>query len=323
MVQNAAVMKLVIQIPAFNEAATIAATIRDLPRALPGVDEIRVLVMDDGSRDGTAEAARSAGADHVIRWPKNRGLALTFRAGLDEALRLGADVIVHTDADNQYDARDIAALIAPIVEGRADLVVGCRDMDSIPHFSPLKRRLQRWGSRAVRYLSRTDVPDATSGFRAYSRDAAARLNVHTTYTYTLETLIQAGRENIALAFVPIRTNPKTRDSRLIRSNTHYIARSIVTLFRIFVLYEPLRAFSTLACLTFAPALAIGVRFVLAYLTGGGQGHIQSLILATILSVVSFQLFLFGVVADLLSANRRMLAQMLVKQRLDDDSKPGA
>lgn len=310
-------MKLVIQIPAFNEADTIGATIRDLPRALAGIDEIAVLVLDDGSADGTSEAAQSAGATEVVRWPQNRGLAYTFRAGLDRALELGADVVVHTDADNQYRAADIQALVDPILAGRAELVVGCRDMDAIPHFSAQKRALQRLGSRVVRAFSGTEVPDATSGFRAYSREAAIRLNVVSSYTYTLETLIQAGREGLALEFVPIRTNPKTRESRLMRSQWNYIARSVATILRISILYRPLQAFALAGLALIVPAMLIGLRFLAAYFSGTGSGHVQSLILAAILTIVGIQVIVMGVIADLQAANRRLLSDLLARKRRED------
>ncbi len=310
-------MKLVIQIPAFNEAGTIGDTIRDLPRAIAGIDEIAVLVLDDGSTDGTSEAARAAGATAVARWPQNRGLAYTFRAGLDRALELGADVVVHTDADNQYQAADIQALVDPILAGRAEIVVGCRDMASIPHFSPTKRALQRLGSRVVRRFSGTDVPDATSGFRAYSREAAIRLNVVSSYTYTLETLIQAGREGLALEFVPVRTNPKTRESRLMRSQWNYIARSVATILRISILYRPLQAFAIAGLALIVPAMLIGLRFLAAYFSGTGSGHVQSLILAAILTIVGFQVIVMGVIADLQAANRRLLSDLLARKRRED------
>lgn len=310
-------MKLVIQIPAFNEADTIGATIRDLPSALAGIDEIAVLVLDDGSTDGTSEAARAAGATAVARWPQNRGLAYTFRAGLDRALELGADLVVHTDADNQYQAADIQALVDPILAGRAEIVVGCRDMDAIPHFSTQKRALQRLGSRVVRAFSGTDVPDATSGFRAYSREAAIRLNVVSSYTYTLETLIQAGREGLALEFVPIRTNPKTRESRLMRSQWNYIARSVATILRISILYRPLQAFALAGLALIVPAMLIGLRFLAAYFSGTGSGHVQSLILAAILTIVGIQVIVMGVIADLQGANRRLLSDLLARRRRED------
>lgn len=307
-------MKLIIQIPAYNEESTIGATLADLPKSLEGVDEIEILVLDDGSTDRTSEEAKKAGAHHIRRWPQNRGLAQTFRTALDESLRLGADIIVHTDADNQYRAEDIRNLIAPILAGKAEMVVGFRDMDAIKHFSATKRFLQRLGSRVVRWFSGTEVPDATSGFRAFSREAASRLNVVSDYTYTLETLIQAGREGIALVFVPVRTNPKTRESRLIRSDFRYVLRSMGTILRIFVIYEPFKAFCAAGLALMLPALLIGMRFLYFYLTSGGQGHVQSLILAAVLAIIGFQLVVFGVIADLHAANRRLIMELLKSRR---------
>ncbi len=310
-------MKLIIQIAAYNEEKTLEATLEDLPRKLPGIDEIQVLVVDDGSTDRTGEVAKNAGADHVKRLTQNRGLAGAFRTALDESLRLGADIIAHTDADNQYAAGDIEKLIAPILSGEADMVVGARDMESIEHFSPSKKFLQKLGSRVVRGFSGLDIPDATSGFRAYSRDAASRLNVLSNYTYTLETLIQAGREGIAVAWVPIATNPKTRESRLISSNWNYIRRSVATIFRIFVLYEPFKVLATLAAALILPALMLGMRFLYYYFTQGGQGHVQSLILAAILTIIGFQVFVLGIIADLLAANRRHITELLNRRRRDE------
>ncbi|MBZ0271741.1 glycosyltransferase family 2 protein [bacterium] len=309
-------MKLIVQIPAFNEASTIADAIAAIRRDVPGFDAVEVLVFDDGSADATRDAARRAGADHVVGWPKNRGLAQTFAAALRESLRRGADVIVNTDADNQYRAEDIPRLVEPIVAGAADIVVGARDMDRIPHFSATKRWLQRAGTGVVRRFSGADIADATSGFRAFSRQAAARLNVVSGYTYTLETLIQAGREGLAVISVPIETNPKTRESRLIRSNPQYIARSVGTILRIFVLYEPFRAFAAVGAALIAPAMILGLRFLYYYATEGGRGHVQSLILAAVLAIVGFQVVTLGVVADLLAANRRFLTELLESRRYD-------
>jgi glycosyltransferase involved in cell wall biosynthesis len=312
-------MKLIIQIPCFNEAATLPATLADLPRAVPGFDAVETLVIDDGSRDGTAEVARAHGVTHLVRFPANRGLAATFRAGLDAALAHGADVIVNTDGDNQYPGAAIAELVRPIVEGRADVTIGVRDMDAIAEFSPLKKRLQRFGSRVVRRFSGLEIADATSGFRAFSRRAAARLNVLSRYTYTLETLIQAGRQNLAVVDVPIRANAATRASRLIRSNTRYVFRSAITIVRMFLIYEPLRALGTVAALLLGAAGLIGLRFVYFYWTAGGHGHVQSLILAAILAIIGFQTGVLGVLADLTAANRRLLEDLLTRtreQRLD-------
>ncbi|MCZ7582749.1 MAG: glycosyltransferase family 2 protein [Deltaproteobacteria bacterium] len=314
-------MKLVIQIPAYNEETTIGRTIADLPTAVAGIDAIEILVLDDGSKDQTARAAKEAGAHQVVRSPQNRGLARTFHDGLAHALRLGADIVVNTDADNQYRGEDIARLVEPIVAGRAEMVVGCRDMDAVEHFSPAKRFLQRLGSAVVRRFSGTGVPDATSGFRALSRRAASRLNVVSGYTYTLETLIQAGREGMAIEFIDITTNPKLRESRLIQSEWRYIVRSIGTLLRIFVLYEPFKAFLWAGVALIAPALLLGLRFLADYLTTGGAGKVQSLILAAILAIIGFQVIVLGVLADLLAANRRFLSELLERQRASDAGRP--
>ena len=315
-------MKLIIQIPCFNEATTLPATLADLPRQVAGFDAVELLVIDDGSTDGTAQIARDLGVDHVVRFAANRGLAAAFRAGLDAALDLGADVIVNTDGDNQYPGASIPALVAPIVQGRADLVVGVRNIESIPHFSPLKKRLQRFGSAVVRRFSGLDVEDATSGFRAFSRRAALRLNVINRYTYTLETLIQAGRENLAVVTVLIEANPKTRESRLIRSTSRYVGRSAWTIVRIFITYEPLRVLGTVAAALLSLGTLIGLRFLYYYLTEGGQGHVQSLILAAILLIIGFQTGVLGVIADLSATNRRLLEEVLARareRRRDGDS----
>jgi len=314
-------MKLVIQIPCFNEAATLPAALADLPRQVAGFDEIEVLVIDDGSRDGSADVARAHGVRHIVRFPANRGLAAAFRAGLDAALDLGADVIVNTDGDNQYPGSAIAELVRPIVEGRADLVVGVRDMDAIREFSPLKKRLQRFGSWVVRRFSGLQVSDATSGFRAFSRRAAARLNVLSRYTYTLETLIQAGRENLAVATAPIRTNPPTRESRLIRSTWRYVGRSAVTIVRMFLIYEPLKALGAVAATLLGLGSLIGLRFLYYYLAARGQGHVQSLILAAILTIIGFQTAVLGVLADLSAANRQLMEDLLARARNRNDRDP--
>jgi len=307
-------MKLVIQIPCFNEGATLARTLDDLPRAIPGVDEIEVLIIDDGSTDDTVRVAEERGVRHLVRFPANRGLAAAFRAGLERALALGADVIVNTDGDNQYPGAAIPELVRPLLENRAELVVGVRNIEAIAHFSPLKKRLQRFGSRVVRRFSGLDVADATSGFRAISRRAALRLNVLSRYTYTLETLIQAGRENLAVATVPITVNPKTRESRLIRSSARYVWRSALTIPRIFVTYEPLKTLGALALVLLSLGSLIGLRFLYFYLTEGGRGHVQSLILAAILLIIGYQTGVLGIIADLSATNRRLLEELLVRER---------
>ena len=300
-------MKLVIQIPCYNEAATLGVTLRDLPREVPGFDRVEWLVVDDGSVDDTAQAAKAGGVDHVVRLPTNRGLARAFMAGLEASLHAGADVIVNTDADNQYNAADIPALVAPVVAGSADMVVGARPIEQIAHFSPLKKLLQRLGSRVVQLASNTRVPDAPSGFRAFSRAAALQLNVFNSYTYTLETIIQAGQKGMTVVSVPIRVNADLRPSRLVRSIPQYLFRSTLTIGRIFLTYRPLRFFLTVSALLFVPGFLIGVRFLFElFVRGRGQGHIQSLILTAILLLASVLFFVLGLLAELISVNRRLL-----------------
>ncbi|HEY1332682.1 MAG TPA: glycosyltransferase family 2 protein, partial [Myxococcaceae bacterium] len=288
-------MKLIIQIPCFNEAAQLPSTLADLPREVPGIDSVEWLVIDDGSTDDTVAVARAHGVDHVVRLTNNKGLAAGFQAGLDACLKLGADIIVNTDADNQYYGGDIPKLVAPITAGTADMVVGDRETDSIEHFSPLKKRLQRLGSAVVRRASNTTVPDTTSGFRAYNREAALQMNVVSKFTYTLETIIQAGKMVVAVDHVPIRTNEKTRESRLFPSMWAYVRRNAVSIFRVYTLYEPLRVFLAAAALVALVGLVIWVRFAWFFISGEGQGHIQSLILGATLFIVAVQLAALGVV----------------------------
>ena len=302
-------LKLVIQIPAFNEAATLGVTLGDLPRSLPGIDQVVWLVVDDGSTDATSAVAREHGADHVVRLPTNRGLARAFTTGVEKALRLGADIIVNTDADNQYRAADIPALIAPILAGEADMVIGERPIGDIAHFSRTKKVLQRLGSRVVQLASNTRVPDAPSGFRAFSRQAALQINVFNNYTYTLETIIQAGQKGLTVFSVPVRVNPDLRPSRLVRSIPQYLQRSALTIGRIFVTYRPLRFFLAVSGLLFVPGCLIGVRFLFEYGRGHGQGHVQSLILTAILMIGSMLFFMLGLLADLISVNRRLLEDL--------------
>ena len=292
----------------------LPATLADLPKSLPQFDSIEVLIVDDGSIDGTADVAKKAGVHHVVKLPFHQGLAAAFSEGLRASLALGADIVVHTDADNQYPGSEIQRLIEPILLGKAHVVIGCRNIESIPHFSSSKKRLQRYGSLVVRWFSNTNIPDVTSGFRAITREAALRLMVISDYTYTLETIIQAGLAGIPMTWIPIKTNPKTRTSRLIKSNFDYISRSILTILRIYTLYRPLRTFLAIGGILCTGGILLGLRFVYYYLTSGGQGHIQSLILAAIMMIIGFGSSLFGMVADLTAANRRILEELRYKLR---------
>jgi glycosyltransferase involved in cell wall biosynthesis len=307
-------MKLIIQIPCWNEEAQLPGTLADLPRAVPGVDTVEWLVIDDGSSDGTVEVARRHGVDHIVRLTNNKGLAAAFQAGLDAALKLGADIVVNTDADNQYRASDIPKLIAPILAGDADMVVGTRPIHKIEHFSPVKKRLQRLGSAVVRRASETSVEDTTSGFRAYNREAALQVQVVSKFTYTLETIIQAGKMTVALDHVPIGTNERTRESRLFPSMWSYVRRNTVSIFRIYALYEPLRVFMTAAAAVGLVALVIWVRFFINYVQGHGGGHVQSLILGAVLFIAAVQLAALGVVGDILAGNRVLNQRILERVR---------
>ena len=316
-------MRLVVQIPCYNEESSLASVIAEIPRFLDGVDEVLVLVVDDGSSDQTAQAALAAGADAVARHVRNRGLAAAFRTGLDAALRLGADIIVNTDGDGQYAGAEIPSLIAPILAGRADLVVGDRDPTSAAHCSPSKRRLQGLGSWVVRQLSGTAVPDAPSGFRAFSRDAALRLNIVTSYSYTLETLIQAGTQRLAVGSVPISARPTGRRSRLARSTFDYVLRSLITLGRAYAMYQPVRVFLLASLAIFVPGLLGFLRFFWYYLQGTGTGHIQSLIFSAVLMIIGFQVGVLGLVADLIAANRRLVEETLYRVRRLETAPPAA
>jgi glycosyltransferase involved in cell wall biosynthesis len=307
-------MKLIVQIPCFDEADHLPATLADLPREVAGIDRVEWLVIDDGSSDETVEVARRHGVDHVVRLTNNKGLAAAFQAGLDACLKLGADVIVNTDADNQYQGGEIPTLVAPILAGDADMVVGDREVDKIEDFSPLKKRLQRLGSAVVRRASGTSVPDTTSGFRAYNREAALQVQVVSRFTYTLETIIQAGKMLVALEHVPIRTNPKTRDSRLFPSMWAYVRRNAVSIFRIYTLYEPLRAFLAAAALAALLAAVIWGRFLFFLFSGEGSGHIQSLILGATLFIVAVQLAALGVLGDILAGSRVLQQRILERVR---------
>lgn len=298
-------MKLIIQIPCFNEEQQLPATLRDLPREVAGFDTVEWLIIDDGSSDRTIEVARAGGVDHIVKLTNNKGLAAGFQAGLDAALKLGADVIVNTDADNQYNGADIPKLVVPIVTGKADMVVGDRQVETIAHFSPLKVSLQKLGSWVVRQASSTTVPDTTSGFRAYNREAALQLVVVSKFTYTLETIIQAGKQLVAVDDVPIRTNEKTRESRLFPSMGAYVRRNSISIFRIYSQYEPLRVFWTAGAVVGLVAAAVWIRFLVFWLQGEGAGHVQSLILGAMLFTGGMLLFALGVIGDLLAAQRTL------------------
>jgi glycosyltransferase involved in cell wall biosynthesis len=319
-------LKLIVQIPAFNEQATIAEAIESIPRSVPGVDRVEVLVIDDGSLDATGEVARQAGADHVFRHTTNRGLAQAFLTGIDACVSLGADIIVNTDADNQYEAGDIPKLIEPILKGTADIVVGDRQTEQVPHFSPVKKRLQKLGSAVVGRLASAQIPDAVSGFRAISREAAMRVNIGSEFSYTIEMLIQAGHERLAIASVPVRTRETARKSRLFRSTPQFLFRSMLTMLRIYVTYKPLRTFVLMGLVLGIIGLLPIVRFLYFYVTGGGAGHVQSLVIGSIFILMGGMFFIFGLLAELIGFNRKILGRMLEKvRRLEqgaDHQEPG-
>lgn len=307
-------MKLIIQIPCHNEAQVIENTIKSLPTTIDGFDTIEYLIIDDGSSDGTAGIALAAGAHYIVNLPGHMGLAMAFTSGLDACVKHGADVIVNTDADNQYQAEDICLLVKPILDGKAQIVVGDRGVATSNNFSPTKRILQRIGSWVVTQISGLNIPDATSGFRAFSREAALRTIVLSDYSYTLETLIQAGSSKMPVEYVKIRTNPQTRPSRLIRSVPHYLANSSATIVRAYTMYRPLRVFSVLGSLFILAGLVIAGRFLYFYMIGQGSGHLQSVILAAVLLIVGFQVILIGLVADLIGFNRKILEELLFRVR---------
>ncbi len=314
--------KLIIQIPCLNEAATLPATLRDLPRQIPGIDAIEILVIDDGSKDDTANIAREHGVDHVIRFPRNRGLAAAFTAGIDASLKRGADFIVNTDADNQYAGADVPKLLAPLLAGEAEVAIGDRNISSLRHLPASRRALQHLGSWVVRQVSNTTVPDTTSGFRAFTREAALRITIISEFSYTLESIIQSGKKRMAITHVPIATNPKTRESRLFDSVTSYIKKSAATIIRVYAMYEPLKIFTCIGSVLFGAGLLISLRFLYFFLNGLGQGHLQSLILSAVLMIVGFQVLLIGLVADVISGNRKLIEDLLYRIRTMELARQG-
>ena len=299
-------MKLIIQIPCYNEAETLEIALNDLPKQIEGIDEIEYLIINDGSKDNTVEVAKNWGVHYVVSFTRNKGLAKGFMAGIEACLRYGADIIVNTDADNQYCGEDIEKLVRPIINGETDIVIGERPIDQTEHFSPLKKKLQHFGSWVVRKASKSDIPDAPSGFRAYSRDAAMRLNVTNEYTYTLETIVQAGREKIPMMSVPIRTNAELRPSRLFSSMFGYVKKSMLTIVRAFIMYKPLKFFTILGSIPFFAGFGIGIRFLVYMYMGRSDGHVQSLILASTLLMLGFMTYVVGLQADTIAANRKIL-----------------
>jgi len=306
--------KLIIQIPCYNEEESLPVTLAGLPQEVEGFDVVEWLIIDDGCTDNTIEVAKAHGVNHIVSFIKHQGLARAYMAGLESCLKIGADVIVNTDADNQYNAKDISKLVQPILEGKADIVIGARPIDTIGHFSTVKKVFQKMGSWAIRRVSKTDIPDASSGFRAISREAAMKINVFNDYTYTLETIIQAGQKNMAIISVPIQVNDDLRPSRLVRSILSYVTRSFMTIVRIFVVYRPFRFFFTIGLVLFTAGVLIGMRFLYYYFIHQGSGHIQSLILAAIFLGMGFQTILVAFLADLLAANRRLIEDIQYRIR---------
>lgn len=315
-------MKLIIQIPCYNEAETLEVALNELPRHIDGIDEIEYLVINDGSTDKTVEVAANWGVHYVVSFTRNKGLAKGFMAGLDACLQHGADIIVNTDADNQYCGEDIEKLVRPILEGKADIVIGERPIDQTEHFSPLKKKLQHLGSWVVRKASNTDIPDAPSGFRAFSREAALHINVINEYTYTLETIVQAGRNKMAITSVPIRTNGELRPSRLFHSMFGYIKKSMLTIIRAYLMYKPLRFFFYLGLIPMVIGIALGIRYLVFIVMGQAAGHIQSLILSSMTILLGFMCWMIGVQADVISANRKILEEIQYRIRKDESNDAG-
>lgn len=315
-------MKLIIQIPCYNEAETLEIALNDLPKHIDGIDEIEYLIINDGSKDNTVEVARNWGVQHVVNFKRNKGLAKGFMAGINECLRQGADIIVNTDADNQYCGEDIEKLVRPILDGKADIVIGERPIDQTEHFSPLKKKLQHLGSWVVRKASNTNIPDAPSGFRAYSREAALRMNVVNDYTYTLEQIVQAGRNKMAIISVPIRTNGELRPSRLFHSMFGYIKKSILTIMRAYMMYKPLRFFMSLGSIPLLGGIILGIRYLVYFFNGAGAGHVQSLLLAVTLILLGAMIGIVGLQADVIAANRKLLEDIRyeVKKKAYEEDK---
>ncbi|MBQ8279964.1 MAG: glycosyltransferase family 2 protein [Roseburia sp.] len=310
-------MKLIIQIPCYNEAETLEIALNGLPKQIDGIDTIEYLIINDGSKDNTVEVAKNWGVHHIVNFKQNKGLAKGFMAGIDEALRQGADIIVNTDADDQYCGADIEKLVRPILDGKADIVIGERPIDETAHFSPLKKKLQHLGSWVVRKASKTDIPDAPSGFRAYSREAALQLNVVNEYTYTLEQIVQAGRNKIAIMSVPIRTNAELRPSRLFSSMFGYIKKSMLTIIRSYIMYKPLQFFVLLGSIPVIGGVALGVRFLIRFFNGNGDGNIQSLILVSLLITIGVLMWVIGILADTIAANRKIMQDVQMRVRRMD------
>lgn len=311
--------KLIVQIPCLNEADTLPAVVREIPRHIPGIDRVEVLVIDDGSSDDTAATARACGVEHIIRFKRQKGLAAAFMAGIDAALKFGADFIVNTDGDNQYAGADIPKLLQPLLDGSADITIGDRNIERVDHMTPSRKRLQRLGSWVVRQVSSTNVPDTTSGFRAYTREAALHTTIVSEFSYTLESIIQAGKQRMAIAHVPVQTNPRTRESRLFKSAYGYIKKSGATIVRIYTMYEPLKVFTYIGGGIFLAGFLISLRFLYYYFTGTGTGHLQSLILSAVLLIVGFQVTLIGLVADAISGNRKLIEDLLYRSRAGEPS----
>ena len=310
-------MKLIIQIPCYNEAETLEIALNGLPKQIDGIDVIEYLIINDGSKDNTVEVAKNWGVHHIVNFKRNKGLAKGFMAGIDEALRQGADIIVNTDADDQYCGADIEKIVRPILDGKADIVIGARPIDETEHFSPLKKKLQHFGSWVVRKASNTDIPDAPSGFRAYSREAALQLNVVNEYTYTLEQIVQAGRNKIAIMSVPIRTNAELRPSRLFSSMFGYVKKSMLTIIRSYVMYKPLQFFMILGSVPVIAGILLGIRFMIRFFMGNGTGNIQSLILVSLLITIGVMMWVIGILADTIAANRKIMQDVQMRVRKMD------